>query len=88
MNKLNFRKQDIDSVTKEHDCITTLQKEIANHIERGNYATAEICAEDMIASIKEIRKMRKAKRKQDHDFLMQKSKRLATQGIKTEVVAR
>ena len=86
MNKLNFRKYDWLKVEKELNCIDSLQKELAIHIERGNFATAELCAEDIIFSIIEIRKYKKVK--QEHDRLIQLSERLIQSGISAQLVAR
>ncbi|WP_397537846.1 hypothetical protein [Rummeliibacillus pycnus] len=86
MNRLNFRPQDWSKVEKEHNHIDSLQKELAINIERNNFATAELCAEDIISSIKEIRKLKKVK--QEHERLMELAERLGQIGLNVEVVAR
>ncbi|MFJ9462121.1 hypothetical protein [Viridibacillus arvi] len=84
MKKDNFRPQDKTNVQKEHDCINDLQLEIRLHIERGNYAAAELSMEDMIVSMKEIRMYRKAKKA--HDIMVGVAKMFSERGIKTELV--
>jgi len=69
MNKQNFREQDIESAIKEHSCIDTLQNQLANHIERGSYAAAQICLEDIKKSLDSLCKMRHTKR--EHDRLIE-----------------
>ena len=86
MNELNFRPRDLEKAKKEHDCIDTLQKQLAIHIERGNYAAAQICMDDMDKSLKELCKMRHKKR--EHDRLEETAKMMVQQGINLKVVAR
>lgn len=84
MRKENFRPQEKTNVQKEHDCINDLQLEIRLHIERGNYAAAELCMEDMIVSMKEIRKYRKAKRA--HDKMVGVAQILSSRGMNAELI--
>ncbi|MGG0666730.1 hypothetical protein ABE042_21880 [Viridibacillus arvi] len=84
MRKENFRPQDKTNVQKEHDCINDLQLEIRSHIERGNYAAAELCMEDMIVSMKEIRKYRKSKKA--HDKMVGVAKMFTERGIKADLI--
>lgn len=86
MNKQNFREQDIESAIKEHSCIDTLQNQLANHIERGSYAAAQICLEDIKKSLDSLCKMRHTKR--EHDRLIETAKRLQKSGINLMVVER
>ncbi|QOV10911.1 hypothetical protein [Viridibacillus arvi] len=80
----NFRAQDKANAQKEHDCIKDLQLEIRLHLERGNYAAAELCMEDMIVSMKEIRKYRKAKRA--HDKMFGVAQMLSSRGMNAELI--
>ncbi|MGE7922343.1 hypothetical protein ACQKND_04045 [Viridibacillus arvi] len=84
MKKENFRSQDKTNVQKEHDCINDLQLEIRLHIERGNYAAAELCMEDMIVSMKEIRKYRKTKT--EHDKMVGVVQMLSSRGLNAELI--
>ncbi|OMC83333.1 hypothetical protein [Viridibacillus sp. FSL H8-0123] len=84
MKKENFRAQDQLATQREHDCISDLQLEIRLHIERGNYAAAELCMEDMIVSMKEIRKYRKAKKA--HDKMVGMAQMMTERGMKSELI--
>lgn len=86
MNKLDFRPQDWSKVERELNCIDSLQRELSIYMERGNFATAELSAEDIISSIREIRKFKKTK--QEHDRLIELSERLIQSGIPAHLVAR
>lgn len=86
MNKQNFREQDIESAIKEHSCIDTLQNQLVNYINRGNYAAAQICLEDIKKSLDALCKMRRTKR--EHDRLIETAKRLQKSGINLMVVER
>ncbi|MFJ8262691.1 YqaH family protein [Rummeliibacillus sp. NPDC094406] len=86
MNRLDFRIQDWPAAEREYNCIDSLQKELTICIERNNFATAELCAEDIISSIKEIRRMQKAK--QEHDRLVEMVEMMKREGINLSVVAR
>ncbi|MGR6899582.1 hypothetical protein [Rummeliibacillus sp. BSL5] len=86
MNELKFRPRDLEKAKKEHDCIDTLQKQLSIHIERGNYAMAQICMDDINKSLKELCKMRHTKR--EHDRLVKVAKTMNQRGIKSKVVAR
>ncbi|MGX9134014.1 hypothetical protein ACWV26_06490 [Rummeliibacillus sp. JY-2-4R] len=86
MNTLNFRKQDVEKAMKEHNCINTLQKQLEIHIERGSYAAAQICLEDINKSIKELCRLRKVKR--EHDRLVKTAELMQKRGVDLRMVTR
>ncbi|WP_150283763.1 hypothetical protein [Rummeliibacillus sp. TYF-LIM-RU47] len=86
MNELNFRPRDLEKAKKAHDCLDTLHKQLAIHIERGNYAIAQICIEEMNTFLCELCRMRHTKK--EHDRLIKVAKTMNQRGIKSKVVAR
>lgn len=84
MKKENFRPQDLQLALKLHDQIEDSQMEIKVHIAHGNYASAAICTDEMVASIKGICNLKRAKR--EHDKLAGLTKIMKERGINVEVV--
>ncbi|MBK3495291.1 hypothetical protein JFL43_10595 [Viridibacillus sp. YIM B01967] len=79
-----FREEDFENACREQKIIEQIPDELINHTKQGNYAAAELCAEEIIESIREIRKMQGAKR--EHDKLVQLVENLTRQGIEIELV--
>lgn len=86
MNRIDFRPQDWDKVECELNGIYSLKRELQMHLDRNNYAAAELSAGDIILSLKEIRRLKKAK--EEHDRLQELSERLVKSGISAEVILR
>ncbi|KOO49504.1 hypothetical protein ABE042_20340 [Viridibacillus arvi] len=78
------RDEDFRNACNEQKNIDEILLELINHTKQGNYAAAELCAEEIIESIRVIREMQSIKR--EHDKLVKLVENLTKQGIEIELI--